>query len=202
MKTRRDYLAHLQAAKAIETMLTLQAQGYRVEENAKVGDCKADLVARKGDETIVFEFKSTGGSTRRNGENQLLSYAKRRGYGYRLIIVNTPERIEVEIEDLENTLHEYLVNSEFPSELYDVASTAFINDVVDLEIISLHVGKDEIRVKGHGTIEVTLEYGGGEDRDGVTSTDEFPLDFDVSMDHDLNITSAGEIRVDTSSFFE
>lgn len=202
MKTRSDYLAHLQAAKAIETMLALQGQGYRVEESAMVGDYRADLVARKGDETILFEFKSKGGPTRQGGGNQLLKYAKKRGYDYRLVIVGPPERVEVEVEELESTLHEYLVNSEFPTELYDVASNAFIDGVVDLEIVSLHVNRDEIRVKGHGTIEVTLEYGGGEARDGVTSSDDFPLNFDVTLDHDLKIISGDKIRVDISSFFE
>jgi Holliday junction resolvase len=202
MKTLRDYYAHLEAAKAIETTLDLQRRGYDVNERVKIGNNMADLVATKGDKTVLFEFKSRGSTKEKHAENLLLRYAKEHGYEYRVVIVSPPARVVIEVEEFESTLCEYLINNAFPEELYDIASAPAIDDVVDVDFNSLSVTKEEIRIKGTGTIEVTLRYGGGEERDGVTANDEYPLDFDVTMDHDLSIIDAETIRVDVSSFYE
>lgn len=66
----------------------------------------------------------------------------------------------------------------------------------------MYVSSGGFRVSGNATVDVQMNYDGGAARDGLTFSSEFPLDFDVSLDKELHLTSIDEFKVDTSSFYE
>ena len=117
------------------------------------------------------------------------------------MIVNPPRAVAVEIEGLANKMFDYLVDH-LPSDLDELSSGTRIVNVVDVDIDSIDVTVNGIRVTGSGIVEVELEHDGGEERDGLTWGTSFPLTFDVELDHTLDIADAYEMRVDTSSFYE
>lgn len=56
---------------------------------------------------------------------------------------------------------------------------------------------------GTGIVEVQLNYGGGQARDGLTVESDFPFDFDVVLRRHLGrieIETVESLTVDTSSF--
>jgi hypothetical protein len=198
---RPEYFKYLEAAKRAELAAQMEALGYHIEFDLKAGDLRYDMVAKRGDEKLAFEFKARDllRDTKKEIEH-LTRAAKKLGYDFRLVVVNPPREPVLEIEDLDGILRDYLVDS-VPQELYDIASHPSVDSVVDVEIDSLQVTKEHIRVAGIGTLEVTLVYGGGGE-DGLTTHDEYPFKFDVTLDHELDISRMDSLVVDVSSFYE
>lgn len=199
---RPQYYRYLEEAKRAELAEQLQADGYHIELDSRSGDLRYDLVAKKGAEKIAFQVKSRDALRDSKKQiEQLTSAAKKLGYDFRLVIVTPPKEPSIEIQGFKEILLDYLQNNDFPQELYDIASQPSIDSVVDVEIDILHVRKDDIQVAGSGTLEVTLVYGGGGE-DGMTTQDEYPFEFEVILNHELEISRVESLSVDVSSFYE
>jgi hypothetical protein len=203
MSTQSEYVLHLLALKRAETKLNLERQGYQVATDVEIEDQHADLVVKKLGETVLYEFKVSP-DLRKDSEQirRLQSLAAKNGYSFKLVVVSPPKQRSIEVEGLESTLTSYLLNAPIPDDLDTLASAVFIEDVVDLDIAEIDLRKDAIEIAGDATIEVRLEYGGGEERDGVTSHDSFPFKFRATLNLDLEIQSLDELQIDTSSFYE
>jgi|ERR1700686_3857820 len=196
-----EYYKYLEAAKRADLAAQMQGLGYRTEFDLKAGDFSYDMIAKRGNETIAFEFKVRDFLRDAKEEiEQLTLAAKKRGFDFRLVVVNPPREPEIEIEDLDKNLREYLAD-DIPQELYDIASQPFVDSVIDIEIDSLRVTREYIKIRGAGVLEVTLVYGGGGE-DGMTTNDEYPFEFEVTLDHEMRITHMDSLVVDVSSFYE
>lgn len=203
MTDQPNYLRYLESAKQAELAAQLRQNGFSVETDKQQGDLHFDLVATKDGRTIVYEFKSARkAKLDRATMKRIQEAAKAAGFEFRIIVVNPPPRVNVEINNLSSQLLDHVVNQEFPQELYSLASNVMIDDLADIEISDIRVSESGINVKGTGTIEVTLEYGGGAARDGVTSSDAYPFRFAASLESDNTLRSVDEFVVDTSSFYE
>jgi predicted pPIWI-associating nuclease len=110
---------------------------------------------------------------------------------------NIPKKISP--EDLHDDFLDYMINQEFPEDLLSLASHVYIEGLSDLEIDNVTENSDEREVEGSGTVDVKLEYGGGESRDGIESRTSLPFDFKLLLDSANKIHSA-RINVNTSSF--
>jgi hypothetical protein len=78
---------HVEAA-AIEQMAReLEYEGYDVERPGRVGHAEADLVASRGNERAVYEFKVFGVEEQGWSEraSRVRAEANRTGAGYRLL---------------------------------------------------------------------------------------------------------------------
>jgi Holliday junction resolvase len=188
---------YLEAAKIEEVSQQLRDQGYTVVNDYSAGSTRFDILATKGDQTIVVEVKAR--STLQDTTEQVRRHrriARDSGFTeYRLVVVNPPRERTIEIEDLDIILYAHMINETY-QELDQLSSNTILDSITVEEIDSLAVSKSGIHVLGSGYVEVTLEYGGGNERDGLSMGSSFPFDFDVVLNHFLQVEEENSIKVD------
>lgn len=196
-----DYLRYLESAKQSELADQLRLDGYEVETDKIIGDGSFDLVARRGDQAIAYEIRSVG-SRRVTKEvlRGLQESAKRAGLEFRIVIVNPPPRVKIQIPLLKSELLDYVTNQSFPDELNSLSTHTLIEDVVDIEISDIRIDQVGIHVEGNGTIDVTLQYGGS--LESTSNSDAFPFAFSAMLNPDASLASVEHLTVDTSSLSE
>ena len=180
----------------------MRGEGYAVEREAALDGLKADLVARRGRETIVFQLKTPGSNepgepaaawARRTAE--LRAHACRLGASFRLILVRPPRETRVEIAGLETAL-EVALRREPPKGLHAIAASAAIGRVSDISIESLVLRGDLAQVDGEAVVDVTVLG----DEGSVLSTESLPLTFEAVLDRSDRVTELRRAEVDTSSW--
>jgi hypothetical protein len=193
-------IQYLEAAKKIALAAELRNEGYEVGEDERVGDHSFDLVARRGQEIIVIEVKASE-TLKADSKRVAELRAAALGSGaseFRLVVVNPPREVTVEIEDLEKALYEYLSDRR-PPELEILSQNTRVEDVSQVEVSDVSITRQVIRIEGAAIIEVSLEY---EPEPGEQPAyADFPFTFDFTLDHNLKIMD-GEASVDTASFYE
>jgi len=180
-------------------------QGYTVKRKEKLGKFTADLVAKKGKKTIVFEFKSGRWNKKRANEvTRFRNYVVHEiGGEFKLILVNTPQKKEIIIDDIENILYQYMF--EDMSQVDQLATHVYLSEVADVDIDVIEINTELIHVLGSGSVIYELQYGSDADMrndDGVKSIESFPFTFNVYLKHDLSVDEVEELDIDTSSFYE
>lgn len=192
----------LEREKIDELEAQLREQGYVVERNKRFEDVEFDLVARKGDDKIAYEVKAASKLGKGNGVDlaRLREIATANGISnFKVFVVNPPRHREVTIENLEERLRDHLSET-LPSELRALASSVQISSVSHLELEEVTIEKDAVRAVGSGVVEVELEYGGGDAKDGLDLSTDFPFHFDVLLDRNLDVMTVNRLTVDTMSF--
>ena len=204
MTQQPSYLRFLEAAKQAETAEALTADGFSVVQELRVGDTQFDLVAEKGSQKLAYEFKAGRSSkTSRDSLQRLQEVAAQQGWQFRIVVVNPPPRVHVEVDRLQQHLLEYLMDR-VPAELDQLSTHTRICGLSDVEISDLRMTQGEIRVSGTGSIDVQLQYGSGSDQDsgeGAKLYDSYPLRFTATLESTGEFRSV-ELTVDTSSFYE
>lgn len=209
MEIRQQYLERYLHDIAINQLVAdYQAKGYQVAKEEKIGDYRADLVAKKGDEVVVVEVK-TGKMTpqKRKQVAEIGDYVRtRKNYKFLVVIATPPKPKRIEIPNLEQLLVSYLIDN-FPENLDVLSSHTRITDVPEATVDELTVTQDgSIVAKGNGTVEVELHYGSGDDGNRTEMEDTFPFNFEVVLKQNINqelyLVEAKLIEVDTSSFYE
>lgn len=202
MTAQQQYTEHLLGFRRAEVAFQLEHEGYKLEWEAPLDGQRADIVARKPEaKTLVYEFKLPD-NLRKSSEQirGLRRAAADQGYEFKLVVVTPPKRIDVSVRGLEQTLTEAFQNHFSETGLDSVASFALIENITDVEITSLDVHGGFADVEGHGIVSVRLESGGGEERDGVTSYDTFPFEYQITLDPQQHVVGIPLLHVDTSSF--
>ncbi len=204
MTAQQQYTEHLLALKRAEIVSELEQQGYSVESEARVDNEQADLVARKpGGKTVLYEFKLPSSlHTSSDQIQRLRRTAAENGFEFKLVVVTPPKRIDVTVDGLERGLYNSFLERLDSTDLSSLASHVMVEDVSDIEISALKVHGKLTDVAGHGVVGVCLEYGGGEERDGVTSYDTYPFEFDIALNSHREIAEIRTLEVDTSSFYD
>jgi Fic family protein len=115
------------------------------------------------------------------------------GKAYELNVEMLPidNTTEINISFVEDVLFDLLVNN-VPSELNDLATHVFIESIDNVEIRSLKVLGEEVRVSGLGTINVELHY-------GIIHKESFVFTFWLEFNDDTTVSDY-EIEVDTEEF--
>jgi Predicted pPIWI-associating nuclease len=191
----------LEWLKKQEIVSQLEAEGYKVVDAQSGPDIGFDLMATKGQKKLAVEIKS---STRLPDAAEEIKSLRERALEmgldeFRVILVSPPRQRDVEIDGLDERLLAAL-SEDVPQELHDLAPNIIIEDISDLDIESLEVTEDVLRVKGDAVIDTLLEYGGGEEKDGMNVTASLPFTFDIELDHDLSIEKVHKIKIDTSGW--
>ena len=193
---------YLQAAKIEEVASRLEAEGYRVVVGPSGQDDGYDLVAERGAEKLAIEVKDRASLKHFADEiSRLRRRARDQGYDFRLIVVNPPAEVKAEVAGIREELRNRLID-ELPHELDALSTDTRVKDVSEVEIDSIQVTTEGVRVEGNAVVEIELEYDGGGERDGLSWDTDFPFSFDVLLGRDLHIEQAYDIQVDTSSFAE
>jgi Holliday junction resolvase len=193
---------YLEAAKLDELAQQLERDGYNVARSFRDGNVVYDLVATRGDRKVAIEVTARS-ALRQAVESirQLREQARRNGFDeFRLVVVSPPRERAVEIAGLEDVLLQHMRDN-FPAKLAELSSHTSLDAVSQIDVSSIEVSADGIHVIGTGIVEVTLGYG-GEPRDGVSWEADLPFDFDVLLDHQLQIAEVHALEIDTSSFDE
>src|SRR4051794_8033509 len=140
---------HLEAAAIEQVGEELQRQGYSVEtgDHAEPGRTHPDLVAKRGEELVVYEIK-VGGSPSR-GMAQAARYARDRGAKFELIVVRPPKAVHAEVDGIERILEDALGDPLAP-ELAALSDRTRVNHVADVEINRVEVSGSDISVEGSG----------------------------------------------------
>src|SRR5215212_6621385 len=160
----KSSVEYLEAARTEEVARQLRTEGYDVVIEPAGSDRGYDLLASKGGEKIVFEVKDRRRLLDAANEiRRLRTRAQKEGYKFRLIVVNPPREVEIDVAGIETELLRQL-QEHVPPELEELSSGTMVQGVSDIEYESLQVDPTGIRVAGSGVVEVGLNYGGGQRR--------------------------------------
>jgi Holliday junction resolvase len=177
----------------------LRSEGYDIEREVAVGRHKVDLIARRGNEAIVYEVKAPGRDGGRDWASaaaQVREYARSLGARFHLVVVRPPREVQIEVEGIEQAL-ETAMRDSMPPELEELSSRTSVNDVTGVDVTSISVQDDKIQVEGDGTVVALLRSGD----DDLVSTESFPFEFRAVLDRANQITELTDVHVDTSSWY-
>lgn len=216
-------IQYLETAKIEEVASRLRGEGYEVTMPPIGHDEGYDIVASKGDKRVAVEVKVN--SQLRDSTALIKTLHKRaleRGYDeFRLVVVSPPREVKVSIEKLEAELFKYMEQN-LPATLaggpvqslaqFDV-SKILLTGIGEIDIDSIDITTDGVQAVGNGVAEIEIIYwdiqeepsgsAGFQPHDGryLTSWETaVPFTFDVILKHDLTISDARNIEVDTSTF--
>lgn len=190
-------IEYLERAKVEELAEEYRRRGYDVEEGRDF-----DLTARNDRESIAFEVRARASLARAAKHiAKLRGDARAKGYSdFRLVVVSPPEERLIEVQGLAAELMKKAF-APIPAELDELSRATTIETVSDLDVGSIKMTPEEVRIAGEGLVEVALE-GHGEVTDSVDLSAEFPFAFEVVLDPQLRIQEVVRLDVDTSSFYE
>jgi hypothetical protein len=189
-----------------ETRRQYLDQGYKVRDHARLGDHEADMIATRGKEHVVLEFKSGPWSASKEQQAAGLRNYVAHKLGGRFVLVWAPPPVErqIEVTGLEAELCSHLMEN-LPAELDELSTHTRVEAVSDLEITSIHLEPGSTQIHGSALVEVDLQYGSDSDVDhdeGGTTSDSFPFEFILGVDDELKITQVEKLEIDTSGFYE
>jgi Holliday junction resolvase len=165
-------------------------KGYEITKEENLGDFRADLIARKGDEQIVIEVKTGKLSSLRKQELAgLANYVRsKNGYKFLVAVATPPQNKKIDIEGLEQMITNY-IHSDLPSELDELSTHTRLDEVTDVNIDKIQISENSFFIEGEGVISVELQFGSDVDQDnsnGFKSYDNFPFKFAMKLILDNN----------------
>jgi hypothetical protein len=188
-----DILEH---SKRDELASRLRRDGFVVDE-LEAGEF-FDLTATKNGERIAFQVRARprlAGS--RHQLRQLREKAREQGFTeFRLVVVQPPRQVQAGVEGLDRKLLEYLSAAPLPSELLALSTPCRLLRVAHVELDSLDVLGAGISAAGTAVLEV--EFGAHEDTASFKT--DFPMTFEVTLSHKLEVHEVHSLQVDTSSY--
>jgi hypothetical protein len=225
-------IKYLEWAQLEQLANQFQRDGYNVTVRplADEGDGGYDLVAAKPGKRIAVEVKANSElGTSAHQIKELRRKAFDEGFDeFRLVVANPPHETDVRIEGLERKLASYMGN-DLPQELRDITGTDAVRATAakGVEINSLEVSLDSIRVAGSGVVSVEISFsnappdpsaefdrgdlgyasgspilGDEQDAPWVGWVADLPFSFDVELNRALEIVRANTLAVDTRSLFD
>lgn len=193
-------LHYLEEAKIEELAHEYERQGYSVSKNHRDADVVYDLVANNGQRKVAIEVQARAALAGRADQiTRQREVAQKHGYNFQLFIVNPPLEKQIVFEEINTLLFQYFIDH-IPDALDQLSSHTSIDHVGRVEISAITVTRAGVHVAGTGMVEVTLEYGSGENRDGMSWSTSFPFDFAIAINHQFEIVEIENLAFDTSSF--
>ncbi|MBE9515074.1 MAG: hypothetical protein IMY79_02930 [Chloroflexi bacterium] len=182
----------------------LDRPGFRKPD--QIGRYIPDIVAVKGDETIIVEVKSAISLRKQSDKVEFLAeYARIKPHvRFDLVVTNPRRKIEIEFDEVENILLEHFVETTI-SDIDEIATHTSVEDVADVDIYNVAIKENRIIVKGEGVISVRYQYGSDSDvRDdvGLVGYTDFPFHFEIQIDRETNTTEVSWVEVNTQSWWE
>ncbi len=211
MKIRREYLQkYLEYIAADQITAEYEQKGYAIFRSLPLGEgsLRADLVAKKENETIIFEIKTGKMTPEKKAEIKGISSYVRSHKNHKFLVVFAipPREKSFEIGNIDHLLTKYFI-ANVPSELglLPVISTK-INEVRAVDADNITINDNVIVVKGDGILEVTLLMKVGTTDDEEEAIENFPFDFEIQLEYDENkqlyITALNALQVNTATFYE
>ncbi|MCL2144762.1 MAG: hypothetical protein FWH43_04635 [Endomicrobia bacterium] len=183
--------------------------GYSVSKEQHIGKYRADLVAKKGDETIVIEVKSGKMTPEKKDTIKYLSdYVREQGnYKFLVVFAALPEEKKLEIDNIESLLLNYIIHN-LSDEIDELSTHSTIDEISEINIDEIQISEKSIFAKGTGIVDVELQFGsdGDQDRDmGFRANMNFPFEFEIILKYNngaLQIDDVKKLEFDTSDYYE
>lgn len=199
---------HLRAAAEEAVERELRQQGFSVNRETTVGQFRADMVGERGEERVVVEFMTPLWSAAdRDRVKQLRNYLVHEFSGraqFKLVLVRPPRDSRIDVDDLEAALFDAIPDEPQYEDITEISAQARLDEVADLAVDSIRLGRNAAVVAGTATLGVEHRYGSSGDiaRDfGATMGGSYPVDFEVELDRDLKVIEFLRLDIDVSSFY-
>lgn len=172
--------------------------GYQVVRAPQVEDISADLLATKDGKDVYFTI-SVGKVTEEQKQNimRIKKFIRSKNAEFRLIHVATPQKPQLQIDNLKEILYDYLLEN--PPGIVDTLSTnTHITDLSNVEVTDLEIKANRLYVCGICSLTLSLHYGSASDLKndlGFRTTETYDAEFDMEMDGDLKVLSL-DMKVD------
>jgi predicted DNA-binding antitoxin AbrB/MazE fold protein len=196
-------LQYIEIAKTEEIASEYKTKGYQVFVSPFDREPKYDLVAMKNGRKVAIEVIARSKLSQESKRiRKLRQKARQEGFDrFRLAVVSPPREIPVKVEGLLQKVFGYLA-ANLPDELAQLSSHVRVKSLTQVDVDEICITVGGIRVAGNGVVIVELEDD-DEIEDGFDGDiEDFPLNFDVELDHTLKIKAVHEIVADTSSFYQ
>ncbi|MGB0386862.1 MAG: hypothetical protein ACPGWR_18770 [Ardenticatenaceae bacterium] len=194
-------LQYLELAKTESIASEYKRKGYEVFVSPFDSEPKYDLIAMKGKRKLAIEVVAHS-NLRQESEkiSTLRQKARQEGFDeFRLAVVSPPREIPVEVEGLQHKVFDYLATN-VPTELSQLSSRTRVKSLTQVDVDSISITTRRIRVAGNGVVVVELEDD-DEIEDGFDGDiEDFPLNFDIELDHHLQIKEVHDLVADTEGF--
>ncbi len=215
MEIKREYLQKYLHDIAVDQLVAdYQSKGYHVSVRDQIGNYHPDLVARKGDEVVIVEVKADKLTPEKRQQVAGIGDFVRshRNYKFLVVLATPPEPKAIDIPNLDQLLHNYLIDN-FPDGLRKLFANTQIKSVTVTDVTPNEVTLTEtenIAVKGNAVIEVELRYANDffdvSTDNSTAHVKVFPCSFDITLsytpDKQLIVSAAKELTIDTSDSFE
>lgn len=196
---------HLHEAAIDQLAATLRDEGYDVQCDAPIASrdrvLRADLLARRGDELVVYEVKVLGERSP-HGTVQAEHYARKLGARFHMVLVNPQRRVGIELEGVADLLLRAFQQAG-PKPLA-VAVERLGGEWQPVRVTDAEL--DDIAVRDGGTdvsgsAVVTLERSGADASNEDTWQDRgvhLPVRFTLWLDRDRRFAKPPRLDVDIS----
>jgi Holliday junction resolvase len=211
MEIKKYYLQKYLHSIALEQIVEeYEQKGYKVSKEERFGNYRADITARKENETIVIEIKSGKMTTEKKEAIKGIGNFVRDqpNFKFLVVIATPPKEKKLEIGEIEELLTQFM-QVDLPSELDELSTHTRLEEVTDVDIDEINIEGKSIFVKGGGVVNVELQFGSDGDQsrqDGFKTNENFPFNYEITLgyneNNELQITDIGKLEVDTSSFDE
>lgn len=136
-----------------------------------------DLFAERDDDRRIYEIKIGKNKAQKRQLSKLQEIAKEKKAKLFVTYLEQPRTSQIEYEGLEELLMNYLMDN-MPDELDVLSTHTILENVYDLEINSIFVKNNIIKVEGSASLAVELQYGSTFDReDGMGDVMDDSYDF-------------------------
>ncbi len=200
------FLKYAEKAAIEQLAVEYKSLGFEITTDQMIGDFQADLVAKRGDEIIVFEIKAGKWSrNRRQIVQQIRNFAVHNlGAKFKLVMVNLPKESEIVVEDLETVFFE-LLPEQFINEFSRLATHFWLDEISDISISNIFIRKSEYDIKGSAFLSLGLQFGSDRDfkrGDGVRTSESFPFHFHILFDKNFEVKEIYELELDTPEDYD
>ena len=189
-----------------KTIRQLEKEGFEVytQHFFEMGHIEVDLYAYNQIEKRIYEFKLGKNKIQRNQFVRLQEFAKSIGAKLFVIYLEMPQSKEIVFDGIENIIYGHL--SEYPpQEICELATHFYIKDVDNVEISSIEVANEVVKLVGSGCLIVDLQFGSHYDRrhgDAVNETVEFEFTFRLKLDVAEQSILHSYYKFDTSWYYD
>lgn len=182
----------------------LAREGFIVERELLGKDVFYDLYAEKGSDKRIYEFKIGKNRIQKKQFIYLQKHAQNIGAKLFIIYLEVPKSKQIEFCDISSILLNDL-DRHMPSSLISLATRVYIKDVEDVEMSSIVIDKDIIKLEGTGSLYVEAQHGSPRDIDegfGDFEELEFEFAFRIKLDHFKRKVLDSYYKIDTSYYYK
>lgn len=179
----------------------LKKQGFEImtESSKMVG---YDLYAEKGDDRRIYELKIAKKKISERKYLELQSLANEKKAKLYLVYLEVPVSKEIEFEELDQILYYDIIN-DLPSELDSLSTHTVVESIENIELDSIRINKDIIKLKGSASAYLELVFGSRSDfnnGDGISESMTVDFSFTLNLDRETDAVRYRNYRFDLSNY--